>query len=79
MLTDPAATLADQLFWMVDCFRKAIWADVRTRGLGLLSVALWVRVQGFERRFSALYAMWKAGRLPVARRPGAMVSNREHP
>ena len=65
MFSNPAFTLADQLFWIVDCFRKSMWADPRTRGLGSLSVAIWVRVQGLERRFSALYAMWKAGTLPA--------------
>jgi len=71
MFPNPAFTLADQLFWIVDCFRKAMWADPRTRGLGPLSVAIWERVRGFERRFSRLYAMWKAGRLPKARNAGA--------
>jgi hypothetical protein len=67
MFPNPAFTLADQLFWIVDCFRKAMWGDPRTRGLGALSVAIWNRVKGLERRFSRLYAMWKAGTLPVAR------------
>jgi len=67
MFTDPGFTLADQLFWIVECFRKAMWAEPRTRGLGALSVAIWVRVKRFERRFSRLYAMWKAGTLPPPR------------
>src|SRR4051812_3118371 len=68
MFNDPGFTLADQLFWIVDAFRKTMWADPRTRGLGALSVAIWARVRGFERRFSRLYAMWKEGRLPKARK-----------
>src|SRR5438270_13397702 len=67
MFPNPAFTLADQLFWIVDYFRKAMWADPRTRGLGALSVALWNRVKGLEQRFSKLYAMWKAGTLPKRR------------
>jgi hypothetical protein len=61
--------------------------------IGSLSIAVWQRVKGFERRFAALYAQWKAGTLPKARarssaarsfdrgeaqREGKM-SNREHP
>jgi hypothetical protein len=65
MFTNPGFTLADQFFGIVDCFRKTMWAEPRTRGLGALSVAIWARVQGFERRFSKLYAMWKAGKLPA--------------
>ncbi len=34
-----------------------------------VSVAAWQRVKGFERRFSALYAQWKAGTLAKARAP----------
>jgi len=67
MFTNPGFTLADQLSGIVELFRKALWADPRTRGLGALSVAIWQRVRGFERRFSRLYAMWKAGTLPPAR------------
>ena len=67
MFSNPGFTLADQLFWIVECFRKSMWAEPRTRGLGALSVAIWNRVRGFERRFSELYAMWKAGTLPKAR------------
>src|SRR6516165_4293809 len=71
MFTNPGFTLADQLSGIVELFRKAMWADPRTRGLGALSVAIWQRVRGFERRFLRLYAMWKAGTLPPARPPAA--------
>ena len=36
-------------------------------GSGCLALAIWKRVQRFERRFCALYARWKAGTLPKAR------------
>ncbi len=72
MFTNPGFTLADQFSGIVELFRKTMWAEPRTRGLGALSVAIWQRVRGFERRFAKLYAMWKAGTLPVRR-----VSNRE--
>jgi hypothetical protein len=67
MFTNPGFTLADQFFGIVDCFRKTMWAEPRTRGLGALSVAIWARVQGFERRFSKLYGLWKTGKLPAPR------------
>src|SRR5215472_3148777 len=67
MVTNPSCTLADQLSGIVELFRKAMWAEPRTRGLGPLSVAIWQRVRGFERRFSALYSLWKAGKLPQVR------------
>jgi hypothetical protein len=41
MFTNPGFTLADQLSGIVELFRKAMWADPRTRGLGALSVAIW--------------------------------------
>ena len=67
MFTDPAFTLADQLFWMIDCFRKAMAPEACRRRIGALSLAVWARVHGLERRFAALYAMWKAGTLPPPR------------
>ena len=66
MFTNPGFTLADQLFWIVDCFCKTM-APEACRRLGSLSGVIWNRVKGFERRFSKLYAMWKAGTLPKAR------------
>ena len=67
MFPDPSFTLADQLFWIVDCFCKTMAPEACKRRIGALSGALWNRVRGFERRFSKLYAMWKAGALPKAR------------
>jgi hypothetical protein len=67
MFTNPGFTLADQLFWIVDCFCKTMAAEACKRRIGALSGALWNRVRGLERRFSKLYAMWKAGTLPKAR------------
>ena len=67
MFTNPGFTLADQFIGIVELVRKSMWAEPRTRGLGALSVAIWARVKGFERRFLKLYAMWKAGTLPKVR------------
>jgi hypothetical protein len=67
MFTNPGFTLGDQLFWIVELFCKTITADPRTRELGPVSIALWTRVRRFQRRFCALYAMWKAGTLPKGR------------
>jgi hypothetical protein len=67
MLPDPTLTLADQMFWIVDVFVKTMAPEACKRRIGLLSIALWSRVKGFERRFLALYAQWKAGTLPAPR------------
>jgi hypothetical protein len=67
MYPDPSFTLADQLFWIVDCFCKTMTADKRTRELGPVSIALWTRVTRLQRRFCKLFVMWKAGTLPKAR------------
>jgi hypothetical protein len=67
MFTDPTFTLADQLFWIVDLFCKTMAPEACKRRIGLFGLAVWSRVKRFERRFSALYAMWKAGTLPQAR------------
>src|SRR5581483_6856196 len=77
MLTDPALTLADQIFWIVDCFRRTMAPEGCRRRIGALSIAVWCRVQRFERRFCSLYAMWKAGTLPRVRREG--ISRRPAP
>ena len=53
MFTNPGFTLADQFLGMVDCFRKAMWAEPRTRGLGVLAVAIWQRVRGLNGGFSS--------------------------
>jgi hypothetical protein len=67
MFTDPTFTAADQIFWIVDLFRKTLAAEACKRRIGVVSVAVWTRVGRFQRRFSALYGMWKAGTLPQAR------------
>ncbi len=67
MFTDPTLTLAGQIFWIVDVFCKTLAAEACKRRVGMVSVAVWNRTKRFERRFSALYAMWKAGTLPQAR------------
>jgi hypothetical protein len=64
---NPSFTIADQLFWIVDCFCKTMAPEACKLRIGKLSIAVWNRVRGFERRFSKLYAMWKAGTLPKAR------------
>ncbi len=67
MFPDPTLTLAGQLFWIVDVFMKTLAAEGCKRRIGLFSLAIWRRVKVFERRFSALYAQWKAGTLPASR------------
>jgi hypothetical protein len=67
MFTNPGFTLADQLFWIVDLFLKTMAPEACRRRVGSLGLAIGARVKGLERRFSKLYAMWKAGTLPVAR------------
>jgi len=66
-LLNPTPSLAEQLFRAVDCFCRTMAPEACRRRIGSLSIALWVRVRGLERRFGALYARWKAGTLPVAR------------
>src|SRR6185437_13459148 len=68
MLPEPTLTLADQLFWIVDCFCKTVAAEACKRRVGALGVAVWNRVRRFERRFCSLYGMWRAGTLPVGRK-----------
>src|SRR5690242_13794785 len=63
MFPIPGSTLADKLSWIADCFRRAIKAEPRPARIGSLSIAVWMRVTGLERRFSALYARWQAGTL----------------
>src|SRR5208283_3812690 len=75
MFPDPTLTLAGQLFWIVDLFCKIMAPEACKLRIGLFGVAVWNRVRRFERRFSALYAMWKAGTLPVARPPRASASS----
>jgi hypothetical protein len=72
MLTDPALTLADQIAWIVELFCKTMAAEACKRRAGSLSVALWERTRRFGRRFCALYAAWKAGKLPAVRRDRAV-------
>jgi hypothetical protein len=80
MFTDPTFTLADQLFWIVDVFLKTMGPEACKRRIGLFSLAVWSRVKRFERRFSALYAMWKTGTLPKARvRAGAASTPHPNP
>ncbi len=69
MFLIPGFTPTQHLSWIVELFRQAMWAEPRTRGLGSLSFAVWTRVKGLERRFSRLYALWEAGKLPL--RPSA--------
>ena len=76
MYPDPTLTLAGQLFWIVDVFMKTLAAEGCKRRIGLFSLAIWSRVKVFERRFSALYAMWKAGTLP---KPQARAAATPHP
>jgi len=65
MYPDPTHTLSGQLVWIVDVFMKTLAAEGCKRRIGLFSIAIWSRVKRFERRFSALYAQWKAGTLPL--------------
>src|SRR5581483_11521932 len=63
----PGSTLPDKLLWIVEFFCKTIAADPRMRWLGPVSIPLWNRVKRLQRRFAALYGMWKAGTLPKGR------------
>jgi len=67
MYPDPTLTLADQILGIVGVFLKTLAPEACRLRIGLLSVAIWNRVRRFERRFLALYAMWKAGTLPPPR------------
>ena len=73
MYNDPSLTLADQLALRVETFLKGMGGEAYRRRLGVLSIAIWQRVRGFVRRFTALYAAWKAGTLPKARAVRAAV------
>ena len=67
MFTNPGFTLADQMFWIVDLFMKTLTPEAgKLRLGGVLWGAIRNRVGRLQRRFCALYAMWKAGRLPKA-------------
>ncbi len=67
MFPDPTLTLADQLFLIVELFCKIMAPEACKLRIGSISVTIWKRVRKLERRFSALYARWKAGTLPKAR------------
>ena len=67
MFTNPSFTLGDQIYWTIDLFLKIMAREACKRRIGLYAMALRSRVQRFERRFLALYALWKAGKLPGAR------------
>jgi hypothetical protein len=67
MFPDPALTLADQIFRIVDVFLRTLAPEAHKCRVGLVSCAIWNRVRRLERRFLTLYAMWKAGTLPKPR------------
>ena len=67
MYPDPALTLADQILGIVGVFLKTLAPEACRLRIGLYQIAIWKRVKKFERRFLALYSMWKAGTLPKAR------------
>ena len=67
MFTNPGYTLADQIRGLVALFCKVMAAEASPVRFGALSVVLWNRVRKLERRLLALYAMWTAGTLPMAR------------
>ena len=67
MFTNRDFTLADQIFWIADLFYKTVAPEACRLRIGLYQIAIWKRVKKFERRFLALYAMWKAGTLPKPR------------
>ena len=57
--------LDDLLRRIAELFYKTLAPEACRLRVGLYSIALWVRVKRFERRFCALYALWKAGKLPL--------------
>jgi len=67
MFNNPGYTLADQIRGLVALFCKVMAAEASPVRFGALSVVLWNRVRKLERRLLALYAMWTAGTLPMAR------------
>ena len=67
MFPDPSLTLADLLLRIADVFSRTLAPEARARRVGLFQIAILKCVQRFERRFCALYALWKAGRAPKAR------------
>ncbi len=79
MFTDPTLTLSDQLFRIVEVFVKTFAQEGCKLRIGLYSIAIWSRVKRFERGFCALYAQWKAGTLPMARRRQEDTSPRPSP
>src|SRR5215471_8968678 len=76
MFTNPGYTLADQIRGLVELFCKVMAAEASPVRFGALSVVLWNRVRKLERRLLALYAMWTAGTLPMARMRAAPSSPR---
>ena len=62
-----APTLNGQLRRIAEVFYATLAPEACKRRVGLYALAILVRVQRFERRFCALYALWKAGRLPKVR------------
>ena len=64
MYPDPTLTLAGQMQRIVEVFYRTMPPEACHRQFGALSIALWQRVRTLTGRFCALYALWKAGRLP---------------
>src|SRR5215469_16344496 len=66
MYPDPAITPA----WYMQRILEMFWVTMPREAchirFGSLSCALWGRVKKLIGRFCALYALWKAGRLPKA-------------
>jgi hypothetical protein len=55
------------MYWIIVFFCRTIAPEACRLRIGVLSCTIWNRVRKFERRFYALYAMWKAGTLPKPR------------
>ena len=67
MFTDPTLTLAEQMTGLLGIFRKTLAQEACARRIAVwLFGAIGNRVGRLERRFLALHALWKAGRLPQA-------------
>jgi hypothetical protein len=67
MMTTSPQPLTDRFAWLIECLFKAIGLESRRRPMDApLAVALTNWMRRLVRRFAALHARWKAGKLPPA-------------
>ena len=66
-MTGARHTFASYFALAVDTILKVLWREGYARGPQALVTLTYNRIRRLERRFNALVAMWRAGRLPAVR------------